>query len=115
VKPENLVMNPGSAAVGYGFEYALTTLDRIKLAALEQNDTTLQVPIVMPVSFETWKVKESTASAADEPEWGDSEDRGVAMEISTAAGLLASGANAVILRHPRAVEVIQQFINELSE
>jgi len=115
VKPENLVMNPGCAAVGYGFEYALTTLDRIKLAALDQNDTTLQIPIIMPVSFETWKVKESVASVEDEPDWGSTEDRGVAMEISTAAGVLASGANAVILRHPRSVEVIRQLINELSE
>jgi acetyl-CoA decarbonylase/synthase complex subunit delta len=36
------------------------------------------------------------------------------MEISTAVGVLAAGANAVILRHPRSVEVIRKFINELA-
>lgn len=114
VKPERIVMNPGISAVGYGFEYVVTTFDRIRLAALDQNDSTLQMPIVSPVSFETWKVKESVATEEDAPEWGSQEDRGIAMEISTAVGVLAAGANAVILRHPRSVEVIRKFINELA-
>jgi len=114
VKPERMVMNPGCSAVGYGFEYVVTTMDRIKLAALDQNDATLQLPIISPVSFETWKSKESTAAKQDMPEWGEQEERGIAMEISTAAGVLASGSNAVILRHPKSVEVIRKFIDELS-
>ena len=31
-------MNVGSAAVGYGFEYVVSTMDRIKGAALSQDD-----------------------------------------------------------------------------
>ncbi|MGB9840799.1 acetyl-CoA decarbonylase/synthase complex subunit delta [Thermovenabulum sp.] len=113
VKPEKMLMNPGVSSVGYGFEYVITTLDRIKLAALEQNDTTLQMPIIMPVSFETWKVKESVASKEDAPEWGDREERGIAMEVSTAVGVLTAGANAVILRHPKSLDVVRGFINEM--
>lgn len=30
VKPESIVMNVGSAAVGYGYEYVVSTMDRIK-------------------------------------------------------------------------------------
>ncbi|TYP56654.1 acetyl-CoA decarbonylase/synthase complex subunit delta [Thermosediminibacter litoriperuensis] len=113
VKPEKMLMNPGCSAVGYGYEYVITTLDRIRLAALDQNDATLQLPIIMPVSFETWKVKESAASVEDVPEWGDQEERGIAMEISTSVGILAAGANAVVLRHPRSLEVVREFINSL--
>ncbi|MDI3481168.1 MAG: acetyl-CoA decarbonylase/synthase, complex subunit delta [Tepidanaerobacteraceae bacterium] len=113
VKPEKMVMNPGCAAVGYGFEYVVTTMDRIKLAALDQNDSTLQMPIISPVSFETWKAKEAIATEEDMPEWGGQEERGIAMEVSTAAGVLAAGSNAVILRHPKSVEVIRKFIDEL--
>ena len=47
-------MNLGSSAAGYGFEYLSSTLDRVKAAALAQNDTMLQMPIVTPVSTETW-------------------------------------------------------------
>jgi len=113
VPNEKIVDNIGSAAAGYGYEYVVSTLDRIRLAALGQNDKTLQVPIITPVSFDTWKVKESVELEADSPLWGSQEERGIAMEIATATGVLASGSNAVILRHPKSVETIKTFINEL--
>ena len=113
IKPENIVMNIGTAAVGYGYEYVASTLDRIRLAALQQGDADLQMPIIAPVSPDTWGVKESTASAEDEPTWGDVEERAIQMEISTAAANLTGGADAVILRHPAAVATISKFIAEL--
>ncbi len=113
VAPESIVMNIGTAAVGYGFEYVASTLDRIRDAALKQSDADLQMPIIAPVSTDTWSVKESTASEADEPAWGNREERGIAMEISTAAANLTGGADAVIMRHPAAVATIKQFITEL--
>ena len=113
VAPEAIVMNIGTAAVGYGYEYVASTLDRIRDAALKQSDADLQMPIIAPVSTDTWGVKESTASEADEPAWGSREERGIDMEISTAAANLTGGADAVILRHPAAVATIKQFINEL--
>ena len=113
VKPESIVMNVGTAAVGYGFEYVASTLDRIRLAALDQSDADLQMPIMSPVSPDAWSVKEATASEDDEPAWGNQEERGVAMEISTAAANLTGGADAVIMRHPAAVATIRKFISEL--
>ena len=113
VQPEAIAMNIGTAAVGYGFEYVASTLDRIRLAALAQSDADLQMPIVAPVSTDTWGVKESTASEEDEPAWGCREERGISMEISTAAANLTGGADAVIMRHPAAIATIKKFINEL--
>ena len=113
VKPESIVMNVGTAAVGYGFEYVASTLDRIRLAALEQSDADLQMPIMSPVSPDAWSVKEATASEEDEPAWGSQEERGIAMEVSTAAANLTGGADAVIMRHPAAVATIRKFISEL--
>ena len=113
VKPENIVMDIGTAAVGYGYEYAASTFDRIRLAALQQGDADLQMPILAAVSLDTWNVKESTATEEDEPAWGDLEERAISMEISTAAADLVGGADAVILRHPASVATIHQFITEL--
>ena len=113
VQPGNTVMNPGSAAAGYGFEYVASTMERIKSAALAQNDAMLQMPIVTPVGDEAWSVKESVVSEDDFPEWGPAEQRGINMEIVTAAADLAAGSNAVILRHPVSVAVIKKFIAEL--
>ena len=113
IKPENVCMNIGTAAVGYGYEYVASTLDRIRLAALAQADADLQMPIVAPVSTDTWGVKESTASEEDEPTWGSAEERAISMEVSTAAANLTGGADAVIMRHPKAVATIKKFVTEL--
>ena len=113
VPAESIVMNIGTAAVGYGYEYVASTLDRIRDAALKQADADLQMPILAPVSTDTWSVKESSASEEDVPEWGNREERGIHMEISTAAANLIGGADAVILRHPAAVAAVKKFIAEL--
>lgn len=113
VKPETMAMNLGSAAAGYGFEYVASTMDRVKSAALDQNDTALQMPVITPVSSEAWAVKESVVSEEDFPEWGAVEKRGIEMEITTAAACLASGSNAVILLHPESIKTISALIAAL--
>ena len=113
IAPESIVMNIGTAAVGYGYEYVASTLDRVRLAALAQSDADLQMPIIAPVSTDTWSVKESVASEEDVPEWGNQEERAISMEVSTAAANLTGGADAVIMRHPVAIATIKKFISEL--
>ncbi len=113
VAPSSIVMNAGSAAAGYGYEYLASTLDRIRAAALAQSDDQLQMPIITPVSTETWGVKEAIMSEADMPEWGNAEERGIEMEITTAAACLAGGSDAVIMRHPAAVKAIAAMIDAL--
>ena len=109
----SIVMNAGSAAAGYGYEYVASTLDRIKAAALQQGDAQLQMPIMTPVSADTWGVKESTATEEEMPEWGSREERIIEMEITTASACLAGGSDAVIMRHPRAIEVVAAMIDAL--
>lgn len=113
VDGKSVVMNTGSASAGYGFEYVVSTLDRVKATALQMGDTTIQMPIITPVASEVWGVKESSASEADMPEWGPVEERGIDMEIETATAVLASGSNAVILRHPASVATISALIEAL--
>ncbi len=113
VPAESIVMNIGTAAVGYGYEYVASTLDRVRLAALAQSDADLQMPIIAPVSTDTWGVKESSASEEDEPAWGNQEERAISMEVATAAANLTGGADAVIMRHPAAIATVKKFITEL--
>ncbi|SFB39697.1 acetyl-CoA decarbonylase/synthase delta subunit [Acetitomaculum ruminis DSM 5522] len=113
VNAGDIVCNVGSATAGYGFEYVVSTLDRIKSAALSQGDGDLQMPIMTPVASETYNVKESLASEEDAPEWGSREARAVEMEIVTATACIASGSNAVILKHPQSVATVSKFVKEL--
>jgi len=113
VNPESIVMDIGTAAVGYGYEYAASTFDRIRLAALQQGDADLQMPILAAVCNDTWGVKESSATEEDEPAWGSREERAISMEVATAAADLTGGADAIVLRHPASVATIKKFITEL--
>lgn len=114
VGADSIVMDLGTAAVGYGFEYASSTFERVRLAAIEQGDADLQMPIIAPVSPEVYGVKEATVTEDEEPAWGDREKRAVSMEVATAAALLTVGADAVVLRHPDAVAALGQFIDSLA-
>ena len=113
VPAQSILMNLGSSCAGYGYEYLSSTLDRVKAAALAQNDAQLQMPIVTPISTETWNVKEAMLSEEEAPEWGDVEERGIEMEITTAAACLTSGSDVVIMKHPSAIKTIAQFIDSL--
>ena len=113
VPAQSILMNLGSSCAGYGYEYLSSTLDRVKAAALAQNDAQLQMPIVTPISTETWNVKEAMLSEEEAPEWGDVEERGIEMEITTAAACLTSGSDVVIMKHPAAIKTIAQFIDSL--
>ena len=61
------------------------------------------------------KLMDSFLSVTEEdmPEWGDQEARGIDMEVETAAADLASGSNAVILKHPVSVATISKMIKAL--
>ncbi len=110
VKGEDIIMDVGSASAGYGYEYVASTMDRIRLAALGQNDESLQMPIMTNVGDQAWGVREAVVTEEDMPEWGSQLDRGVDMEVATAAACLVSGTNAVMLRHPESVVVMKELI-----
>ena len=110
IPADGTVMNLGTAAVGYGFEYLLSTIDRVKAAALGQGDAQLQMPVVTPCAGDCWGVKEALTEEADAPEWGAREERGIQMEIATAAAVLGAGSDAVIVGHPDSAATISAFV-----
>jgi acetyl-CoA decarbonylase/synthase complex subunit delta len=111
---EKIIIDPMCSALGYGIEYTYTVMERIRLAALTQNDTTMQQPILGDVGMYVWKIKEVTAPADVLPQWGALKERGVAWEAQTACALLMAGAELLIMRHPEAVAAVNGFIAEMS-
>jgi acetyl-CoA decarbonylase/synthase complex subunit delta len=110
---EKLITDPMCSALGYGLEYTYSVMERIRLAALTQNDATMQPPMLADVGMYVWKVKETQASESDLPLWGSMKERGIAWETVTAGALLMAGAELLIMRHPDAVKSIEKFIEEL--
>ncbi len=110
---ERIIMDPMSSALGYGLEYTYSVMERIRLAALLQNDPMMQTPIVCDIGANVWKVKETMAPDVEVPEWGGLEDRALAWEAVTASAMLAAGADLLIMRHPGAAEKAKETIAEL--
>lgn len=110
---ERLITDPMCSALGYGLEYTYSVMERIRLAALTQNDLTMQPPMLADVGMYVWKIKETQAPESEVPLWGNAEERGIAWEAATATALLMSGAELLIMRHPKAVEAVGKVIEEL--
>ncbi len=110
---ERIIMDPMSSALGYGLEYTYSVMERIRLAALLQNDPMMQTPIVCDIGANVWKVKETMAPDSEVPEWGGLEDRALAWEAMTASAMLVSGADMLIMRHPGAAAKAKELIGEL--
>lgn len=110
---ERIIIDPMCSALGYGIEYTYSVMERITLAALAQNDTTMQPPMLGDIGMYVWKVKETQASETDVPEWGNTEERGITWEAVTALAVLLAGAGFLIMRHPKAVEAVEKVIDEL--
>lgn len=57
------------SALGYGFEYTYSVMERIRIAGLIQGDSMLNCPMVADVGFYVWKTKETQATEEEVPQW----------------------------------------------
>jgi len=111
---DRILMDPSTGAVGYGIEYSFTVSERLRLAALGQNDDMTQMPMICNLGKEAWRAKEAKTSADEEPAWGDAHKRGVLWEATTAITMAAGGADVLVMRHPEAADLLRQAINRLT-
>lgn len=105
-----LLIDPTTGGLGYGMEYSYSVMERIRMAALTQEDDKLQVPMINNVGNEVWKSKEAGLSIGDAPTLGDPERRAILMEAVSAVCYLMAGSNVVILRHPETVRLVRSYI-----
>ncbi len=109
---ESIVMDPTTGALGYGFEYGYSVMERLRIAAL-QGDKMTQFPMLVTPGEECWKTKESKVGKDVPEEWGDWETRAIAWETTTAIMLAESSADLIVLRHPESVKRTKEAIDDL--
>jgi acetyl-CoA decarbonylase/synthase complex subunit delta len=110
VQTDKILIDPTTGGLGYGLEYSYSVMERIRMAALTQEDDKLQIPMISNVGNEIWKCKEAGQPIEEAPTLGDPERRGILMETVAAVSYLLSGADVVILRHPESVRLTRSFI-----
>jgi len=98
------VIHHATGALGYGLEYTYSIMERTRLAGLS-GDKMLSMPMISFVGQEAWRAKEAKTGKLD---------TGVLWEIVTAAAYLNSGADILVMNHPKAVEGVKKTIKELT-
>ena len=89
-------------------------MERMRMAALTQQDDKLQFPIICNIAREVWKAKEAQISEKEDPKMGDAKKRGIMLEAMSAMCLLMAGADVLIMRHPDAIKLIKEMLAELT-
>ena len=111
VGQNKVIIDPTTGGLGYGLEYSYSVMERIRMAALTQEDEKLQSPIINNVGNEVWKCKEAGQPIGDVPAMGDPEPRAIGMEVVAAVSYLMAGSDIVILRHPESARIVRSFID----
>ncbi|MFA5145114.1 MAG: CO dehydrogenase/acetyl-CoA synthase subunit delta [Candidatus Omnitrophota bacterium] len=109
---ERIVINPTIGALGYGLEYAYSIMERARLAALS-GDKTVASPFICFTGQESWRAKEAKAAQEEFPSWGPESERGIIWETITSVALIQAGAELLVMRHPKAIQKVNEYIDKL--
>ncbi len=107
----DIIIFPTTASLGYGLEYVYSIMERSRLAALT-GDKLLQQPVLCSVGFEAWRAKEARGTDEEVPGFGPAEKRGPLWEAATATNLFQAGADIFVMRHPEAIKMLGEFLDE---
>lgn len=113
VPNDRILIDPTTGSVGYGLEYCYSIMERIRQAALTQNDDKLQYPIINNIAEEVWKTKEAKIGEEENPRLGNPAMRGVNLEAITALSVLQAGSDILILRHPKTLSHLRKYLSDI--
>jgi acetyl-CoA decarbonylase/synthase, CODH/ACS complex subunit delta len=111
IPDDKLIMDPTVSSIGYGIEYCYSVMERVRMAALTQQDAKLQFPIIANLAKETWKTKEAKIN---DPKMGDTRKRGILLEAMSAMLVLMAGADVLVMRHPDAIKLVREMLSDLT-
>ena len=101
VQRDHIVIDPYTGALGYGFEYSYSAMERIRFAALK-GDTDLAMPIICSAadSLNIKEVREADPSEQDAI--------AVSWEFYTGIAAAAAGAEILCVRHPKTIGMLRE-------
>ena len=106
VPADQIVIDPYTGALGYGFEYSYSAMERIRYAALK-GDADLAMPMICAAG-DTLNVKE----IRDAPVGGQ-DQMAIRWEVYTGLAAAIAGAAVLCVRHPGSVPVLRQALDAL--
>jgi len=109
LRRDQLVMDPTTAVLGYGIEYTISVMQRMRLEGLK-GDKEISFPMSSGTT-NAWGAREAWMKRED---WGDRMLRGPLWETITGVTMLLCGVDLFMMLHPRSVQTLQNVIDQLS-
>jgi acetyl-CoA decarbonylase/synthase complex subunit delta len=106
VQRDHIVIDPYTGALGYGFEYSYSAMERIRFAALK-GDTDLAMPIICSAS-DTLSIKE-----VREAEPAVQDEIAVSWEFYTGIAAAVAGAEIICVRHPKTIGMLREAFSSM--
>jgi acetyl-CoA decarbonylase/synthase complex subunit delta len=106
VKREHVIIDPYTGALGYGFEYSYSAMERIRFSALK-GDGDLSMPMICSAidSLAIKEVREAETSRQDE--------MAVRWEFYTGIAGAVAGAEIICVRHPETVMMLKNAFDSM--
>ena len=101
VSRDHIVIDPYTGALGYGFEYSYSAMERIRFASLK-GDLDLAIPIICSAadSLNIKEVREADPAMQDAI--------AVSWEFYTGIAAAAAGAEIICVRHPKTIALLRE-------
>lgn len=103
-----IIMNPDIGGLGYGYEYGYSIMEKIRLEG-ENGDEYLKFPLLSEASTESLKTKEAKSNEFSNS-WGELKKRAQMIELSACSGILAAGANIILVNYPENINILKGLI-----
>jgi len=114
VPREDIVIDPTTAALGYGLDYAFTNIERMRISALK-GDMDLAFPISCGIT-NAWGAREAwmkDSPIKEDSDWGPAANRGPLYEIMTGLTLGIAGGDMFMMMHPKAAAAVKRVTQML--
>jgi len=114
VPRKDIVIDPTTAALGYGLDYAFTNIERMRISALK-GDTDLAFPISCGIT-NAWGAREAWMKGSpikEDSDWGPAVKRGPLYEIITGLTLGIAGGDMFMMMHPEAGAAVKRITGML--
>ena len=108
VQRDHVVIDPYTGALGYGFEYSYSAMERIRFSALK-GDTDLSMPMICS-AIDSLTIKE--VREAEPSRW---DEMAVQWEFYTGIAGAVAGAEIICVRHPKTVMMLKNAFDSIRE
>ncbi|MGD0080214.1 MAG: acetyl-CoA decarbonylase/synthase complex subunit delta [Methanoregula sp.] len=108
VQRDHIVIDPYTGALGYGFEYSYSAMERIRFSALK-GDADLAMPMICS-AIDSLTIKEVREA---EPRLQD--EMATRWEFYTGIAAAAAGAEIICVRHPGTIPLLRKAFTDMKK